>query len=56
MAEIVELKERLEKQPKRDHEPCEARVILFTGVRYERLTDNHDQPRTRSAGTRRKKS
>ncbi|MDO6963007.1 hypothetical protein [Rhizobium alvei] len=36
MAEVIRLEERLAKQPQRRSEPCEAKILLFTGVRYER--------------------
>lgn len=35
MADIVRLKDRLEHKPvKRPKEPTQARILLFTGVRY----------------------
>ena len=55
MAEVVRLQERLDKQPKRVTEPCEARILLFTGVRYERWTDEGHRPETRTSGAKRKK-
>ena len=55
MAEVVRLQERLDKQPKRPSEPCEARILLFTGVRYERWTDEGHRPETRTNGAKRKK-
>lgn len=55
MAEVVRLQERLDKQPKRLSEPCEARILLFTGVRYERWTDEGHRPETRTSGAKRKK-
>lgn len=55
MAEVVRLEEWLERQPKRAVEPCEARIILFTGVRYERLlTTAGDPPHKRPAAKRKK--
>ncbi|MDR7146393.1 hypothetical protein [Rhizobium sp. BE258] len=40
MATIVALADRRSQQPRRkDQEPVEAQILLFTGVRYERLTD-----------------
>lgn len=40
MAIIVALADRRSQQPRRkDREPVEAQILLFTGVRYERLTD-----------------
>jgi len=55
MAEVVRLQERLDKLPKRVSEPCEARILLFTGVRYERWTDEGHRPETRTSGAKRKK-
>lgn len=53
MANVIRLQERLDKLPRRPIEPCEAKILLFTGIRYERLTD--ERPATRSNGTKRKK-
>jgi len=55
MAQVIRLQERLDKLPKRPIEPCEAQILLFTGIRYERLTDERHTPETRSNGTKRKK-
>jgi hypothetical protein len=55
MAEVVRLQERLDRQPKRVNEPCEAKILLFTGVRYERWTDEDHRPIKRSSGGKRKK-
>lgn len=55
MAEVIRLQERLEKLPRRQGGPFEARILLFTGIRYERLTDESHRPETRSNGTKRKK-
>ena len=55
MAEVIRLEERLAKQPKRVNEPCEAKILLFTGVRYERWTTVDDRPQKRSSGGKRKK-
>lgn len=55
MAEVIRLQERLDKLPRRASEPCEARILLFTGVRYERWTDEDHRPQKRSNGTKRKK-
>jgi hypothetical protein len=40
MADVVRLKEWLARTPKRDtvHRESSAQILLFTGVRYERLT------------------
>ena len=56
MAEVISLEQRLARQPKRASEPCEARILLFTGVRYERWTSADDHPQKRSTGGKRKKS
>lgn len=55
MAEVIRLQERLGKLPRRPTEPCEARILLFTGIRYERLTEESHRPQTRSNGAKRKK-
>jgi hypothetical protein len=55
MAEVIRLGEWLARQPKRASEPCEARILLFTGVRYERLlTTAGDPPHKRPAAKRKK--
>jgi hypothetical protein len=56
MAEIVRLQDRLATQPKRPGEPGEAKILLFTGVRYERWTSaDDDRPQKRTGGVKRKK-
>lgn len=55
MADVIRLQDRLGKVPRRPVEPCEARILLFTGIRYERLTGEGGRPQTRSNGTKRKK-
>lgn len=56
MAEVIRLDTWLAKQPKRMRdEPVEARILLFTGVRYERWTDADDHPRKRRSGSKAKK-
>ncbi|MDH6269878.1 hypothetical protein M2360_005310 [Rhizobium sp. SG_E_25_P2] len=56
MAEVIRLDTWLAKQPKRMREqPVEARILLFTGVRYERWTDATDHPRKRRSGSKAKK-
>jgi len=55
MAEVIRLQERLDKLPKRTIEPREAKILLFTGVRYERWTDEDDRPVKHSSGAKRKK-
>jgi len=55
MAQIIRIEERLAKLPKRQSEPCEAQILLFTGVRYERWTTAGDHPQKRSSGGKRKK-
>ncbi|MBL0371032.1 hypothetical protein JJB09_03235 [Rhizobium sp. KVB221] len=55
MAEVIRIDERLARQPKRPSEPCEARILLFTGVRYERWSSADDRPVKRTGGIKRKK-
>ena len=55
MADVIRLQERLDKLPRRPAERYEAQILLFTGIRYERLTDENQRPATRSSGTKRKK-
>jgi hypothetical protein len=56
MAEVVRIDERLAKQPKRHADRSfEAKILLFTGVRYERWGDMDDRPQKRSSGSKRKK-
>jgi hypothetical protein len=55
MAQIIRLEERLAKLPKRHSEPCEAQILLFTGVRYERWNTADDHPQKRSSNGKRKK-
>jgi hypothetical protein len=55
MAEIVRIEEWLALRPKRQTEPCEARILLFTGVRYERWSNVDDRPQKRTSGIKRKK-
>jgi hypothetical protein len=52
---VIRIQERLDRRPRPQTEPCEARILLFTGIRYERLTDDSHRPETRSNGTKRKK-
>lgn len=48
MAIVVELADRQSQMPRRPMKgPVEAKILLFTGVRYERL----DEPTTRSANS-----
>ena len=56
MAQVIRIEERLARQPKRQSEPCEAQILLFTGVRYERWTTADDRPQKRSSGGKRKKN
>ena len=50
MAIIVALADRRSQQPRRkDREPVEARILLFTGVRYERLADTPKRPSARAS-------
>lgn len=62
MADVIRLQERLDRQPKRPVEPCVAQILLFTGIRYERLTEESFRPEigpklgSRSTGAKRKKN
>lgn len=43
MADVVRLEELISRLPKRTAAaPCEAKILLFTGVRYERWNGDHD--------------
>jgi hypothetical protein len=54
MAKVISLQERLSRMPRRaPKEPVEAKILLFTGVRYERLDMGSNRPRT---GSKRAKS
>jgi hypothetical protein len=55
MAEVIRLQERLAKQPRRASGSCEAKVLLFTGVRYERWDDTSGHPAKRSNSAKAKK-
>lgn len=55
MAEVIRIEERLASRPKRQSEPCEATILLFTGVRYERWSNAGDRPQKRTGGVKRKK-
>jgi hypothetical protein len=55
MAQVIRLEEWLAKLPKRQSEPCEAQILLFTGVRYERWKTADDHPQKRSSGGKPKK-
>jgi hypothetical protein len=55
MAQVIRLEERLANRPKRQSEPCEAQILLFTGVRYERWKTADGHPQKRSSGGKRKK-
>ncbi|MDM9627086.1 hypothetical protein QTL95_14355 [Rhizobium sp. S152] len=55
MAIVIALADRLSQTPSRkDREPVEAQILLFTGVRYERLTDSPKRPSAH--GSRRAKT
>ena len=56
MAEVIRIEERLASRPKRQSEPCEARILLFTGVRYERWSTVGDRPRKPTGAVKRKKN
>ena len=51
MADVVRLKEWLARTPRRDalHREAPAQILLFTGVRYERLTPAMLSPRGKTA-------
>jgi hypothetical protein len=53
MADVIRLQERRDKLPRRPIEPCEAKILLYTGIRYERLTEM--RPQTPPSGIKRKK-
>ncbi|SCB08832.1 hypothetical protein GA0061101_101273 [Rhizobium lusitanum] len=54
MAKIISLSERRSRMPPRaQKEPVEAKLLLFTGVRYEHLDTVTDRP---GAGGKRAKS
>lgn len=43
MADVVRLEELISRSPRRRaSEPCEAKILLFTGVRYERWSEDRD--------------
>ena len=47
MAEIISLLDRRSRLPLRaQKEPVEAKILLFTGVRYERLDVTSNRPGT----------
>ncbi|WFU09895.1 hypothetical protein QA646_03235 [Rhizobium sp. CB3090] len=49
MAEIISLLDRRSRLPLRPQkEPVEAKILLFTGVRYERLDVSSHRPGTGS--------
>ncbi len=56
MAQVIRIEERLAKLPKRQSEPHEAQILLFTGVQYERWTTAGDHPQKRSSDGKRKKN
>lgn len=64
MADVILLQEWLDKAPRRPVEPREAQILLFTGIRYERLTEESYRPQlgptigsqSRSSGAKRKKN
>ena len=51
MADVVRLTDWLARTPKRDtiHREAPAQILLFTGVRYERLTPAMLSPRGKAA-------
>ncbi|TCR93205.1 hypothetical protein [Rhizobium sp. BK376] len=47
MAKVISLLERQSRMPRRvQKEPVEAKILLFTGVRYERLEASSNRPGT----------
>ncbi|HEY0124703.1 MAG TPA: hypothetical protein VGC14_23655 [Rhizobium sp.] len=47
MAKIISLSDRRSRLPRRvQKEPVEAKILLFTGVRYERLDASSRRPGT----------
>lgn len=43
MADVVHIGEKLSRLPKRPAEgPYEAKILFFTGVRYEKFSDDHE--------------
>ncbi|WP_188079921.1 hypothetical protein [Neorhizobium sp. P12A] len=47
MAKVISLLERQSRMPRRvQKEPVEAKILLFTGVRYERLDVTSNRPGT----------
>jgi hypothetical protein len=55
MAEVIRLQERRAQRPQKASGPCEAKILLFTGVRYERWSAADDRPEKQSRGAKRKK-
>ncbi|MBB3460124.1 hypothetical protein [Rhizobium sp. BK377] len=50
MAIVVALADRLREEPRRTgKEPREAKILWFTGVRYERIVETPDKSPTHSA-------
>ncbi|WP_200950953.1 hypothetical protein [Rhizobium sp. Root1220] len=50
MAIVVALADRLSRtQRYKDRKPVEAQILLFTGVRYERLAESSKRPSVRRA-------
>lgn len=45
MADVIILRDRMPRQPRRPRsEPGEAKLLLFTGVRYEQRSTTLDRP------------
>jgi len=57
MADLVMLKDWLQQTPRKSVEAQteKAEILLFTGVRYERLETNDEPPTTTRTGTARKR-
>lgn len=50
MADVVHIRDRLERMPRRTAKPFQdAQILLFTGVRYERIELSGQQPPAKKA-------
>lgn len=57
MADLIQLKDWLQQTPRKsgEQQAAMAEILLFTGVRYERLETNDEPPTTTRTGTARKR-
>ena len=57
MADLVMIKDWLQQTPRKNaaEQTEKAEILLFTGVRYERLETNDEPPTTTRTGTARKR-